>query len=435
MRCKRLAAPIGARATEGEPGFRRSSAASWQHRTNGRAGAPGRAPRLGQLLIVVMLMVASLLPVGQAVAQDTSTSSSWSPPVTVYIPETGQTLDRLFLDLWRGGGGAAAFGYPITPEITTEDGHIVQYLQYARFEYWPEGDENGNTVLLGNIGEELRPVAVLRPSLASVQSDGQGMAAAESIRQMVAWLPVDAGDIDTSRGDLVYVEATQHTISAGFLTFWQNSGAEAYLGNPLTEEFIVGGTTYQIFERGKLAWEPGKSPWLVPVGEHLVGKYNLDTTPVAQGDVPTYSEELFVPPPDPVFEVDNPGPGPVPGAPKSIVVSISQQRMWAYEGDVAVLSTFVSTGKPGFDTPTGLFTVIVKKEIEDMEGLIGGEYYNVPDVPDVMYFTNVGHAIHGTYWHNNFGAVMSHGCVNLPLDVAAFLYDWTPMGTPVLVVP
>jgi lipoprotein-anchoring transpeptidase ErfK/SrfK len=171
------------------------------------------------------------------------------------------------------------------------------------------------------------------------------------------------------------------------------------------------------------------------VGEHLVGKYNLDTTPVAQGDVPTYSEELFVPPPDPVFEVDNPGPGPVPGAPKSIVVSISQQRMWAYEGDVAVLSTFVSTGKPGFDTPTGLFTVIVKKEIEDMEGLIGGEYYNVPDVPDVMYFTNVGHAIHGTYWHNNFGAVMSHGCVNLPLDVAAFLYDWTPMGTPVLVVP
>jgi lipoprotein-anchoring transpeptidase ErfK/SrfK len=69
-----------------------------------------------------------------------------------------------------------------------------------------------------------------------------------------------------------------------------------------------------------------------------------------------------------------------------------------------------------------------------MEGLIGGEYYNVPDVPDVMYFTGVGHAFHGTYWHSNFGQVMSHGCVNLPLDVSAFLYDWTPMGTPVLIV-
>jgi lipoprotein-anchoring transpeptidase ErfK/SrfK len=69
-----------------------------------------------------------------------------------------------------------------------------------------------------------------------------------------------------------------------------------------------------------------------------------------------------------------------------------------------------------------------------MEGVIGGEYYNVPDVPWVLYFTNSGHALHGTYWHNNFGTPMSHGCVNLPLDVAAWLYDWAPMGTPVRVV-
>lgn len=66
---------------------------------------------------------------------------------------------------------------------------------------------------------------------------------------------------------------------------------------------------------------------------------------------------------------------------------------------------------------------------------IGGEYYNVTNVPDVMYFTGVGHAFHGAYWHSNFSAVMSHGCINLPLDVAAWLYDWTPMGTPVRIVP
>ena len=56
-----------------------------------------------------------------------------------------------------------------------------------------------------------------------------------------------------------------------------------------------------------------------------------------------------------------------------------------------------------------------------MEGVIGGEYYNVPDVPCVMYFTNGGHALHGTYWHSNFGTPMSHGCVNLPMDVAAWM--------------
>jgi lipoprotein-anchoring transpeptidase ErfK/SrfK len=58
----------------------------------------------------------------------------------------------------------------------------------------------------------------------------------------------------------------------------------------------------------------------------------------------------------------------------------------------------------------------------------------VPDVPWVLYFTNSGHALHGTNWHNNFGTPMSHGCINLPMDVAAWLYDWAPLGTPVLVV-
>ncbi|MBA2557268.1 MAG: L,D-transpeptidase [Chloroflexi bacterium] len=139
-----------------------------------------------------------------------------------------------------------------------------------------------------------------------------------------------------------------------------------------------------------------------------------------------------MPPPTP--DVAPGGPGPVAGAEKSIVVSISQQRMWAYEGDTVVNTSLVSTGKPGFDTPLGTYSIIVKKPIEDMEGLIGGEYYNVKDVPAVMYFTDVGHAFHGTYWHNNFGSVMSHGCVNLPLDVAAWLYAWTPMYTPVEVV-
>jgi lipoprotein-anchoring transpeptidase ErfK/SrfK len=128
---------------------------------------------------------------------------------------------------------------------------------------------------------------------------------------------------------------------------------------------------------------------------------------------------------------------PATGAAKSqkaIVVSISQQMLWAYKGDQVVLSSYVSTGRTGFDTPLGSFAVVDKLPSQTMEGVIGGEYYNVPDVPWVLYFTNSGHALHGTYWHNNFGTPMSHGCVNLPMDVAAWLYDWAPLGTPVLVV-
>jgi lipoprotein-anchoring transpeptidase ErfK/SrfK len=120
---------------------------------------------------------------------------------------------------------------------------------------------------------------------------------------------------------------------------------------------------------------------------------------------------------------------------KKIVVSIGQQAMWAYKGDTVVISSLVSTGRAGFDTPLGTYQILSKLESQTMEGVIGGEYYNVPDVPWVMYFTNGGHALHGTYWHSNFGTPMSHGCVNLPMDVAAWLYRWAPVGTPVIVVP
>ena len=93
----------------------------------------------------------------------------------------------------------------------------------------------------------------------------------------------------------------------------------------------------------------------------------------------------------------------------------------------------MSTGRPGFDTPTGTFYINSKYEADDMEGVLGGEYYNVPQVPWTMYFTGVGHAIHGAYWHSNFGQRMSHGCINLPLPVSEFLYGWAPLGTPVTV--
>jgi lipoprotein-anchoring transpeptidase ErfK/SrfK len=117
-----------------------------------------------------------------------------------------------------------------------------------------------------------------------------------------------------------------------------------------------------------------------------------------------------------------------------IVVALGQQVLWAYRGGKIVMSTYVSTGRTGFETPPGSYTVLSKYPSQTMEGVIGGEYYNVPDVPWVLYFTTGGHALHGTYWHDNFGTPMSHGCVNLPQDAAAWLYAWTPIGTPVQVV-
>jgi L,D-transpeptidase catalytic domain len=391
-----------------------------------------RFPQIARMLavLVVAVLMLSAMPFANRQTAAQRVDPNWAPPPTVYIPETGHTLDRLFLDLWRQAGGANAYGYPITPEITLDNGHIVQYLQYARFEYWPEADEFGNYVRLGNIGEELRPFLVSR-NIGPFGGNGAREAANETLQIALAWLPLDVEEIpEPDLANWRYVPETGHSVRFGFKNFWEATGEAAYLGNPLTEEYTLKGVTYQVFERGQLAWKEGADPWMVPVGEVLAKRHQIDTAPVPQGDIPLYSEELFIPK---VLAPDD-GPPPPPGYSKAIVVSISQQSMWAYEGDVAVLSTYISTGKERFDTPTGLFFVNSKLPVQDMAGVLGGEYYDVPQVPDVMYFTNRGHAIHGTYWHNNFGNPMSHGCVNVPLGTSTWLYNWATVGTPVLIV-
>ena len=110
-------------------------------------------------------------------------------------------------------------------------------------------------------------------------------------------------------------------------------------------------------------------------------------------------------------------------------VNLSTQYMRVFSGNSVIMQMYVSTGKPGFNTPTGTFYINRKLPTRTMTGVLGGEYYYVPNVPWVMYFTNVGHAIHGAYWHNSFGTPRSHGCINLPVPLAAQLYSITPIGT------
>jgi hypothetical protein len=347
--------------------------------------------------------------------------ANWNPPRTVFIPETGQSIDGVFLDSWRAWGGAESWGMPLTQEFN-ENGRIVQYYDFGRFEYHPD-DLDGSVVQFGELGRQLRPFMLRREA-------GTGSAATnEAALTALAWAPIQAGDRADSE-TWRYVPETQHAVAAGFKTFWESTGEATYLGNPLTEPFKVDGTTFQVFERGELTQTKGDDPEMLPVGKLMVERLKLDTTPVPQGDLPTYTEDLFA---APVVSVTG---GPVdPNGEKWVQVSISLQYAWAYQGDQVLWQGFVSTGRAGFGTPTGEFHVLSKLPSQTMEGVLGGEYYNVPDVPDVMYFTDFGHALHGTYWHNNFGTPMSHGCVNLPMDVAAWMYQWAPVGMRVEIDP
>lgn len=128
--------------------------------------------------------------------------------------------------------------------------------------------------------------------------------------------------------------------------------------------------------------------------------------------------------------------GGVPSAPaptiatgKQIIVDLSDQAIYAYENGNLLKSVIVSTGLPGTPTVRGDFRVYWKLNSQTMSG----PGYYLPGVPWVMYFYQ-GYAIHGTYWHNNFGSPMSHGCVNLPTPDAQWFFNWAEVGTPVKVI-
>ena len=133
------------------------------------------------------------------------------------------------------------------------------------------------------------------------------------------------------------------------------------------------------------------------------------------------------------FVADNPVVskvlGTVPAASKRIEVDLTNQMLSAYENDQLVMSFPVSTGK-WHPTPTGTFHIWIKLRYTRMTGGVGADYYDLPNIPYVMFFANSqvseaqGFSLHGAYWHNNFGHPMSHGCVNISPANAEKLYNW-----------
>jgi len=113
-----------------------------------------------------------------------------------------------------------------------------------------------------------------------------------------------------------------------------------------------------------------------------------------------------------------------------IEVDLSEQMLIAWQGDNSLASFSVSTGTSSYPTVTGSYKVYAKYDKYTMVG----PGYNLPDVPYSLFF-HKGYSIHGTYWHNNFGTPMSHGCVNMTISDAAWIYDNASIGTVVFVHP
>lgn len=113
---------------------------------------------------------------------------------------------------------------------------------------------------------------------------------------------------------------------------------------------------------------------------------------------------------------------------KWIEVDLSDQHLLVWEGKNQTFTAVISTGKETTPTHPGIYTIQRKYPQDRMRGAD----YDIADVPNVLYFDR-GYAFHGAYWHNNFGTPVSHGCINLPLNNAQWLFNWTKIGTTVVI--
>ena len=110
---------------------------------------------------------------------------------------------------------------------------------------------------------------------------------------------------------------------------------------------------------------------------------------------------------------------------KRIEVDLGNQRIIAYEDNRPVFTSRTATGYFEGDTPIGEYRVERKQPSRHMSSDSEGNSFDLPGVPWVCYISWTGVSLHGTYWHNNYGTPLSHGCINLNPKAAKWIYRWT----------
>lgn len=118
---------------------------------------------------------------------------------------------------------------------------------------------------------------------------------------------------------------------------------------------------------------------------------------------------------------------------KFITVDLSRQTLYRFQNGALLDSFLISSGKAGTPTPKGDYAIYRKRPLVRMSWYFGPNSplnYDLPNVPWVASFSGP-FTLHGTYWHNNFGHPMSHGCVNMYTPDAKTVYEWADIGTPI----
>ncbi len=338
-------------------------------------------------LFIGLVVIAAVIP--------TTFIVSAAPPL--YARPTGHTIPAAFRPLWEQSGGMDGLGWPLN-EATTTNGVTEQWYAVGRIFQRPVG----------------------APELAAI---GKESAQSHHFLLTTDAFKTRAKPTGSVPADWTYVATTGHWVANGFNALWAKK--KALLGDPISEELTENGATAQYFQYGRLELDPTANNVARVTQLGILGHGPADPSVNAPATADQIGEA-------PIRDIQ----GVSPHQGHWVLVNLAQQHLWAFDGMNLVQDLDVSTGTDAHPTPVGSYWVQQRFRSQEMIG----PGYDLPNVPYVQYFGNdqlswgEGYSLHGTYWHHNWGQQMSHGCVNLPTDFAAFLWDWANVGTPVEII-
>ena len=371
-----------------------------------------------------------------------------------FFPETGHTLSGALLDFWATHGDLVILGFPVSePFDDGSTGGRVQVFERAVLEedrgqvrarpialeqaeeaglltdpaFLPAPPTGGTPFLVdASDGLRLRAEADLDADVLLVLPDNAEFIAAPGEHQ--EWIP---GYVDGLAGWVAeeYLKAPpplpQVAVDDWKPDVWQgaalgetNVRAEPTTKSRIVDELVYGDPLEVVaWAKGEEVYE-GSDLWAqIGPNRYVFGRNVGRTGPVSPPPLP---------PDAPVFG-------------RWIDVDLTQQIMTAYDGRTPVRVVETTTGRAGWDTPPGYYTILWRVANETMtSGAIGAEeFYKLEHVLFTQYFTDRGHAIHFAWWRTpeTIGRPGSHGCLNLLLDDARFFWDWANIGTPIYIHP
>jgi hypothetical protein len=292
--------------------------------------------------------------------------------------------------------------YPPSPKVDYSPDYALNYVPYNYFRV----DEAGTSAYLSLGDAEARSGAVSRlgPGLVYVSYTDRVETGSGTYYYLTngTWIPGDGGRISAGAFQGKVFSATPRTGFGWILTETRSYRRPDYThNNPKVSTYyrtnIVPVYDSKVFD--------GNEWLLIGDQEWVEGRVVSSINPASE-----------------------PPPGVTNG--RWIEIDLAEQTLSAYDNNQLVYATIISSGVDPYWTRPGLFQIYKKKEIEDMSGAFEADksdFYSLQAVPWTMYFDKA-RAIHGAYWHTNFGYPQSHGCVNMSIGDSAWLYIWAKEG-------